>query len=98
MPHPPRPYVLNKYLPGNGGRIEINLTAITTDEYEIDNVFFIAQHGHVVITEDITCYMLATRLCLNDDIDTWISELLPEAMAADGFMEQADAAYAAKFQ
>ena len=89
-------YVLNKYLPDNGGRLEINVTAGSPEDYEIDSVYFSVQKGAVVIKEEITFFMLATRLC-GSDIDEWIAGLLPMEMGADTFMEDADKAYEAAY-
>ena len=89
-------YVLNKYLPANAGRIEINVTAKTAADYEIDAVWFSVENGNTVIKEDITFYMLAMRICgpaRYDDIDAWIAELLPREIAEDTFLEDADRAY-----
>ena len=95
MPRTPRSYVLCKYLPARSGCIEMGVTASSVDDYDINSVFFSVQHGHVVIREEVTYYMLAARLCLNDDIDGWVAELLPAALAADNFLERADMAYEA---
>ena len=92
-----RQYVLNKYIPGEG-RIEMNVTAKRQDDYSIDSVYFSMQRGNVVIKEDITFYILASRVYGHEYIDDWIGELLPAAMAADTFMEDADVFYEVKNQ
>jgi hypothetical protein len=88
-----KPYVLNKYLPAHAGRIEINVTAKSKDDYDITNVYFIAEKGPVQVKEEITFFMLSMRLCGNDCVDEWIAELLPAAIKADTFLDDADKAY-----
>ncbi len=85
--------MLHKYLPDNNGRLEINVTVRSIDDYEIDSVCFCLQRGHIIITEELTFYILASRDCGDTSIDEWITDQLPAAMGTDTFMDDADRAY-----
>ena len=93
MKTPCKQYVLNKYLPAKGGRIEMTVIAKNADDYSIDNVCFLTLHKGVELIEDISLFTLALRVYGYEFIDTWIDELLPAQLRADTFLEDADKAY-----